>query len=376
MTSEEKRGAIIRIITGLVVTGGLLAVSARDLASMRSRLRGALGEAVERSMSQETRLVLGNLLDDATLHSLAGAEGPELERLARVLRDDPTAAVRLGQSRAQLRAALATGAQTATDLEFAILRLRLQQARVPSAQVERLVTALRAAGIPGAGLGAIEGDLLTALRRIDDSLASGDMRAAIAAVDGLPPSFTGDARTALERTLAAAHGRTDPAWYRNPQALMGGRAVAPTARGGNLYHGASGSDMSPTVVFEHGMPARGPNVDIESHVGGARDTAFRGTTTMPMTPDGEAGAAHWAGEGGWVYQIDGTPSWDANQLMQGRVRTPGGFGGNPMRGELESLVPAGIPRERIRGAYPVVAGRGTSVRLGPFQNNPNYRPPP
>lgn len=52
-----------------------------------------------------------------------------------------------------------------------------------------------------------------------------------------------------------------------------------------------------------------------------------------------------------VYKIDGTPSWDLNAELQGRVpKLDGTFGGNPMPGEHENAVLANIPRERIVGA--------------------------
>lgn len=377
LSPEERQRAVIRIVATLIVTGGLLAISGRQLTNARSRLRGALGAEIEAGLSDEVRLTLTSVLDDATLRSLNGASRSEVERFARVLRDDPTAAARIVASRGQLRAALATGAESAADLEFALLRLRLESGGVAGAQSGRLVTALRAAGVPGASLGQVEGDLLAALRRIDDAIASGDMTAAIREVDRLPTDFvSASGRTGFEDALATAHRRTSPSLYRHPEArLPGGEAVAPTARGGSLYYGASGSDSAPETVLRAGLPARGPNTSVEEHVRGAGDTAFRGTTTLPLTPDGSQGAARWADVGGWVYQIDGMPSWDANRLLQGRVRGPGGFGGNPVSGELEHLIPAHVPTERIRGYYPVLQGRGTSVRLGTFVPNPNYRSP-
>jgi hypothetical protein len=153
--------------------------------------------------------------------------------------------------------------------------------------------------------------------------------------------------------------------------LPSGRLVPPSHYGGG-WHGTA---APPEQVFEHGMPGRGGNVDLESHVMQGPDTAFRGTTTTPLTPDGAAGAAHWAGAGGWVYEIDGMPTWDVNQLLEGQRATPGGFAGNLMSGELENVVPAEVPPARIKGARPVLEGRGTGLKLGDYQANPHYVPP-
>ena len=64
LNPDEQRGAIVRILTGLIITGALLAVSARDLRGVRSRLQGAIGVEVEAALSQETRVVLGTVLDE------------------------------------------------------------------------------------------------------------------------------------------------------------------------------------------------------------------------------------------------------------------------------------------------------------------------
>ena len=154
--------------------------------------------------------------------------------------------------------------------------------------------------------------------------------------------------------------------------LPDGRPVVPTARGGNLYHGTS--ELAPDVVFEHGLPSRGTDLRLLEHVESRGNSAFRGTTDMIMTPDGNGGAGVWAGEGGWVYQLDGTPSWDVNLLLEGRVRLPdGSFRGNLMSGEIERVIPARVAPERILGAFSIVEKNGR-LRPGTFVVNPRYRP--
>ena len=153
--------------------------------------------------------------------------------------------------------------------------------------------------------------------------------------------------------------------------LPNGRVVPPTHHGGG-YHGTS--QVAPAEAFRDGLPGRGTDVALENQVNQGPNRAFRGTTPTPMTPDGETGAAYWAGEGGWVYKIDGVPTWDINALLEGQRPVGGTFAGNVMAGEIEGAIPARVPASRIVGAYPVVEGRGTRLRLGPFEPNTQYVP--
>jgi hypothetical protein len=69
---------------------------------------------------------------------------------------------------------------------------------------------------------------------------------------------------------------------------------------------------------------------------------------MQSDPISETGAAYFAGPGNYVFEIQGVPGWDANALLEGRVRAPdGSFGGNPWRGEGEIAIRAKVPLERI-----------------------------
>lgn len=183
------------------------------------------------------------------------------------------------------------------------------------------------------------------------------------------------------RALVAAEGNIAAAeallLERVEAATVGGGRLHPPSHRGGGFHGTD--EIPPSQAFTEGLPARGTNPDLLSHAEAGGNSAFRGTTPTPMSPTGEAGAAHWAGEGGWVYDIRGVATWDVNALLEGRRAVAGGlggFGGNLMVGELESAIPARVPATSIRGAYPVVEGRGGSLRLGPFEANPNYRGSP
>ncbi|MFZ0548631.1 MAG: hypothetical protein WAM60_24490, partial [Candidatus Promineifilaceae bacterium] len=133
---------------------------------------------------------------------------------------------------------------------------------------------------------------------------------------------------------------------------INGKPFEPTSYG-RVFHG---TELPPEIVVREGLPEKGSNWDLLNHVKQGPDSALRGATTEVFTPDRSAGAGKW---GEWVYEIRGMPSWDTNALLEGRVKTPGEFKGNPMYGELEQAIPARVPAENIvRVAHIVeVAGR-------------------
>lgn len=151
-------------------------------------------------------------------------------------------------------------------------------------------------------------------------------------------------------------------------ALVNGIKIKPLLYD-KLYHGADratlGVDAQMSAkevaakIYAEGLPGRGNNIDLVEHAGGAHDRAFRGTTVMMMTPDGQAGAILWADEGGFVIELKNVKGYDVNALLEGRVRKPdGSFGGNAVHGEVEIAVPGRIKPEQIEAVYEVVMTRG------------------
>lgn len=135
-----------------------------------------------------------------------------------------------------------------------------------------------------------------------------------------------------------------------------------------LYHGADratlGVDTQMSAkevaakIYTEGLPGRGNNIDLVEHAGGAHDRAFRGTTVMMMTPDGQAGAILWADEGGFVIELKNVKGYDVNAVLEGRVRKPdGSFGGNAVHGEVEIAVPGRVKPEQVEAVYEVVMSR-------------------
>lgn len=236
-------------------------------------------------------------------------------------------------------------------------------------QNPRISSAAKASGLD---LGALSEQQFNVLETVDQALAEGDIRRATQLLDQLRSSqIAPDILDAFEARLAEAHGRTPPSVYRDPKAVLpDGTKIPPSAQGGKLYYGSDA--ISPDQAFEKGLPGRGPNTNLLDHVEQKPDSAYRGTTRHILSPGQDSGAALWAGDGGWVYEIDGTPSWDVNKELQGRVRRPDGtFGDNPMRGEQEHATLANIPPGRIVRAIQIVA-HGDGYRLGQSLPNPNY----
>ncbi|CAN7508863.1 hypothetical protein LJR296_003382 [Cupriavidus necator] len=90
-------------------------------------------------------------------------------------------------------------------------------------------------------------------------------------------------------------------------ALACGKTVQPE-KYLQLYHGTA--DVSPSLYEEHaGLPRKGNDIELQRHVeppaGLPANSAFRGTMEFPMSPACDASPAFWAGEGGWVFEIQG-----------------------------------------------------------------------
>ena len=165
----------------------------------------------------------------------------------------------------------------------------------------------------------------------------------------------GDEESGLTEQLTGNQGETPPVGEVNgnaePVAMLNGKPIKPSHYG-TVYHG---NDMPPQEVLTNGgLPAGGTNWDLANHSESiSGNSAFRGATTMPITPDGKQGAAHW---GRYVYKIRGMPAWDLNEVMQGRVDTGLGYRGPLMHGELEHAIPARVPIENIEQYGEVVEG--------------------
>ncbi len=237
LSADEKRRMLVVVITQLILTGALLAISYSSMNEMRTRLRTALGEELERTLSSDSRLVL-SLMDEATLKSVANASKGDLERLSAILRSDPQAIAVL-QGRSNLSRALkVTSGETLEDLEWAFTRIRLEDHGVASADAENLAGQLRAAGLARAEVARLVALTPAQLGKLSDVGAPGLARLLAAFDDatlgGLLAHASGAEIDAVARNLGAVAVRrllTEPAAARTLARLGAlGRALV-QARG-------------------------------------------------------------------------------------------------------------------------------------------------
>lgn len=121
------------------------------------------------------------------------------------------------------------------------------------------------------------------------------------------------------------------------------------------FHGTT--LYSPDEVLKSGIPPKGSDRKLLEHVRGNSASAFRGTTVFPNTSYSGQGAAYWAGDGGWIYEIEEVPSWNVEKELEGKVPIPGGYGNCPIPAELESAIPASVAPDRVIQAFTVRSGR-------------------
>lgn len=143
--ADEKMRLLVAVVANMILTGTLMVVSYGDIKATRGRIRTQIGKAAER-LADADSLTLA-LLDDHTLGALKKAEPKQLNRLADMLRDDPSALARLGGRTDLLEALKLARGNRALDLELAFLQLRLKSKGVGEAEADRLITAMREAGV-------------------------------------------------------------------------------------------------------------------------------------------------------------------------------------------------------------------------------------
>ncbi|HWO25173.1 MAG TPA: hypothetical protein VNO30_40820 [Kofleriaceae bacterium] len=159
---EQKRAAVVRIITNLVMTGALLAVSASQMKDLRGKVETGLGKALAGQLKDDIALSL-SMLDDATLKTLKAAEAADLGKLASALRAEPALMSSLKTESRLARALPLMKSGTPDELRFAIMRVKAMDAGVSLANSERLTVHLRNAKVPSTRAAAIAGDVLEQL---------------------------------------------------------------------------------------------------------------------------------------------------------------------------------------------------------------------
>lgn len=166
----------------------------------------------------------------------------------------------------------------------------------------------------------------------------------------------------------ATSNQRRPAPAKLQAVLPDGKKADPTSFGGG-FHGTN--SINPKAALKHGLPGRGSDWRLKEHAEEAGNSAFRGTTPVVSDPISGNGAAYWAGEGGWVFEIRRIPSWDVNSLLTGRVSTLAGFRGNLMHGENETAIPAKVTPRQIK-AYGKVVSENGKLKVKDWIPNPAF----
>jgi len=186
------------------------------------------------------------------------------------------------------------------------------------------------------------------------------------------PEINGDALVSKLQTLTRANGATTntrrPAQPKLEAVLPDGSKAAPSSHQGGYY---GTNVVNPKAALKHGLPGRGSDWRLKEHSEEAGNSAFRGTTLVVSEPVTGNGAAYWAGEGGWVFEIRKVPSWDVNALLAGRVQTLAGFRGNLMHGENEIAIPAKVAPQNIK-AYGKVVSENGRLKVKDWIKNPAF----
>ena len=97
MPEEEKIKAIEKLLAMAVITGGLIAFGAHDIATAKTRVVTALGEERIAGLRPDQVYTLG-ALDDTVLAALKRVPAKELEPVAAAVAKDPRAAARLSKT--------------------------------------------------------------------------------------------------------------------------------------------------------------------------------------------------------------------------------------------------------------------------------------
>jgi hypothetical protein len=164
MSPDQKRSAMIRIVTNLIMSGTMLAVSFGQMREFRTKMESTLGKTLAGKLSDEICMTL-SLFDDATLKGLKTASEPDLSKLAGAVRQEP-ALINVLKNESRLGKILPLmKSNTADDLRFAIVRANAHEGGVSIVNSERLVNLLKASSFDPSMAMTIPKDTLTALSK-------------------------------------------------------------------------------------------------------------------------------------------------------------------------------------------------------------------
>jgi hypothetical protein len=139
--------------------------------------------------------------------------------------------------------------------------------------------------------------------------------------------------------------------------LPNGGKVPPNSKPSTLFHG---TNLFPAAAVRlNGLPIKGSDWRIVEHLQGNSNSAFRGCTPSAIMQVPYAGAAFWAGDGGWVYELSNLDSWYIPELLD-HFTPIGGYSPSawsPYPAECESAVSSEIKASRVVRVFEVFSGR-------------------
>lgn len=132
-----------------------------------------------------------------------------------------------------------------------------------------------------------------------------------------------------------------------------GHTVHPSRLNSPVFHGSG--EQPDCVNSNRGLARRGCDIELHRHAEPLNgisnpDSAFRGCTPFLSCVCSGQGAPEWAGDGGFIYRIEGWPFYDVVALLEGRIPDgTGGFRGLRLTGECELAIPAPVPIDCVTG---------------------------
>ena len=323
LPADAKASAILRVVTNLVLTGALLALSYGDLRATQARLTKQIGPGAGH-LPHTDQLTLG-LLEDATLAQLKGATPPDLERLVAMVKGDPSSIARLVAQPGLLSALKRTSGTTMRHLELELLRDRLTKLGLAESLALRAHGAFAATDLTGAQLHIIDDASLRSLQAIDIDLAAGKLHEARTAFAAM--HVPGTARRELEIAMAKAHGLPD----------LGSHTVSDTTLAKKLFTSLEARGIDIAVFRAHPM---------DDLVAKKVNTALTSDPLMPSKSTPEIDAARGRAEQWALTGANGDPSEFANRYEYARAKF-----GNAADAKEDALLPNEVPKGTKKKTY-------------------------
>jgi len=145
--------------------------------------------------------------------------------------------------------------------------------------------------------------------------------------------------------------------YDSLEAIALESSVATNSTARTVFRGER-SSVTPEIVFEQGLKAKGGNTDLLRHVTSNQpDTNFISSSVRPKIATGFSGRNN-----GHVFVIKTRNGIDVNKTLGAK---------SPFPEQFEIAIPNNVPNTQVFGAFRTKKGQ----IIGDFIKNPNFRKP-